>query len=65
MVSDKPTFRFLEEAEADFHESLRYYVEHDRAVAERFDRLIKRVPVPTMSTAGPPRSFLMGAVWLV
>lgn len=42
MVSDKPTFRFLEEAEADFHEGLRYYVKHDRVVAERFDRLIKR-----------------------
>ena len=42
MVSDKPTFRFLEEAEADFHEGLRHYVKHDRVVAERFDRLIKR-----------------------
>jgi plasmid stabilization system protein ParE len=41
-VSDRPTLRFLEEAEADFHEGLRYYVERDRAVAQRFDRLIKR-----------------------
>jgi plasmid stabilization system protein ParE len=44
VASDKPahTYRFLEEAEADFLEALRFYDERDRAVARRFDRLIKR-----------------------
>jgi plasmid stabilization system protein ParE len=44
VAADKPvyTYRFLEEAEADFLEGLRFYAERDRAVARRFDRLIKR-----------------------
>ena len=42
MVSGKPVVRFLEEAEADFLEGLRYYADRDRDVARRFDRLIKR-----------------------
>jgi plasmid stabilization system protein ParE len=42
VASDKPTYRFLEEAEADFLEGLRFYAERDRAVARRFDQLIKR-----------------------
>jgi len=43
VAGDKPTYtyRFLEEAEADFLEGLRFYAERDRAVARRFDRLIK------------------------
>jgi toxin ParE1/3/4 len=44
VASDRPlySFRFLEEAEADFLEGLRFYAERDRAVARRFDQLIKR-----------------------
>jgi toxin ParE1/3/4 len=38
----KATYRFLEEAEKDFLEGLRFYAERDRAVARRFDQLIKR-----------------------
>ena len=39
---DRPAYRFLEEAEADFLEGLRHYADHDRDVARRFDQLIKR-----------------------
>ena len=42
MAKDKPAYRFLKEAEADFLEGLRFYAERDRAVARRFDQLIKR-----------------------
>lgn len=42
MASDNPGYRFLEEAEADFLEGLRYYAERDLAIARRFDKLIKR-----------------------
>jgi plasmid stabilization system protein ParE len=44
VAADKPayTYRFLEEAEADFLEGLRFYAERDRAVARRFDQLVKR-----------------------
>jgi plasmid stabilization system protein ParE len=41
-VGDNSTYRFLEEAEADFLEGLRFYADRDRAVARRFDQLIKR-----------------------
>jgi plasmid stabilization system protein ParE len=43
VVSDKTTWRFLREAEADFLEALRHYQERDPAVARRFDHLIRRV----------------------
>jgi len=44
VASDKPvyTYRFLEEAEADFLQGLRFYAERDLSVARQFDRLIKR-----------------------
>ncbi len=42
MASDKPAYRFLKEAEADFLEGLRFYADRDGAVARRFDQLIKR-----------------------
>jgi plasmid stabilization system protein ParE len=43
VAGDRPTYtyRFLKEAEADFLERLRFYAERDRAVARRFDRVIK------------------------
>ena len=45
MASDRPKLRFLQEAEADFHQALRFYRQRDREVAHRFDRLIKRTTV--------------------
>jgi plasmid stabilization system protein ParE len=44
VASDKPhyTYRFIEEAEADFLEGLRFYAERDRDVARRFNQLIRR-----------------------
>jgi toxin ParE1/3/4 len=42
VASDKPAYRFLQEAEADFLEGLRFYTERDGAVARRFNQLIKR-----------------------
>jgi hypothetical protein len=37
VASDKPAYRFLQEAEADFLEGLRFYTERDGAVARRFN----------------------------
>jgi plasmid stabilization system protein ParE len=39
---DRPAYRFLEAAEADFLGGLRHYADRDRDVARRFDQLIKR-----------------------
>jgi plasmid stabilization system protein ParE len=42
VASGRPAYRFLEEAEADFLAGLRFYAERDRAVARRFDQLIRQ-----------------------
>ncbi len=65
MAGDKPTYtyRFLEEAEADFLEGLSFYAERDRTVARRFDRLIKHavaIIVDTPRIAGPSRTAPIG-----
>ncbi|HEX3906289.1 MAG TPA: hypothetical protein VH853_25935 [Polyangia bacterium] len=53
MARDKITLRVLDAAEADFHEALRYYAQRDRAVARRFDRLIKRITAIIVDEPGP------------
>jgi toxin ParE1/3/4 len=53
VASDRPKLRFLQEAEADFHEALRFYQQRDREVARRFDRLIKRTTALILD--GPDR----------
>lgn len=51
MASDKPTYRFLEEAEADFLEGLRFYAERDRAVARRFQHAGPEIAAPRLESS--------------